>query len=72
MCSYLGPWNDVELQFLIDQAGPGLREVTLVQDQAVSTETARTTKLLEPLGPLWVQLAVGLFIFWFEHADDFL
>lgn len=69
---YLGPGNDVELQFLIDQAGPGLREVTLVQDQTVAAKAARTAQFLEPLSPLWVQLAVGLFILRFEHANDFL
>lgn len=69
---YLGPGNDVELQFLIDQACPGLREVTLVQDQTVTAKAARTTKFLEPLCPLGVQLAIGLFILRFEHADDFL
>lgn len=53
-CLYLRPGNDVELQFLIDQAGPGLREVTLVQDQTVAAKAAGTTQLLEPLGPLGV------------------
>lgn len=72
MCPYLGPGNDVELQFLIDQAGPGLREVTLVQDQTVATKAAGTTQFLEPLSPLGVQLAIWLFILRFEHTNDFL
>lgn len=74
MCAhvYFGPGNDVELQFLINQAGPGLREVTLVQDQTVATKTAGTTQFLEPLSPLWVQLAIRLFILRFEHSNDLL
>lgn len=69
---HLGPGNYVELQLLVDQAGPGLREVTLVQDQTVTAEAAGTTEFLEPLCPLWIQLAVGLFILRFEDADDLL
>lgn len=69
---HLGPGNYVELQLLIHQAGPGLRQVTLVQDQAVSAEAAGAAELLEPLGPLWVQLAVGLLVLGFEDADDLL
>ena len=72
MCPYLGPGNDVEFQFLVNKAGPGLREVTLVQDQTVTAKAAGTTQFLEPLGPLWIQQAIGLFIFRFEHANDFL
>lgn len=69
---HLGPGNYVELQFLVDQAGPGLREVTLVQNQTVTAEAAGTTEFLEPLCPLWIQLAIGLFILRFEDANDFL
>lgn len=71
-CRHLGPGNYVKLQLLINQAGPSLREVTLVQNQTVAAEAAGTTEFLEPLCPLGVQLAVGLFILRFEHADDFL
>lgn len=69
---HLGPGDYVELQFLVDQAGAGLREVTLVQNQTVTTEAARTTEFLEPLCPLWIQLAIGLFILRFKDANDFL
>lgn len=72
MPQYLGPRDDVELQLLIDQAGPGLREVALVQDQTVSAETAGATQFLKPLRPLRVQLSIRLFIFGFEHADYLL
>lgn len=71
-CRHLGPGNYIELQFLINQAGPSFWEVTLVQNQTVAAEAAGTTKFLEPLCPLGVQLAVWLFILRFEHADDFL
>lgn len=69
---HLGPGNYVELQFLIHQAGPGLRQVTLVQNQAVTAKAAGATKFLEPLCPLWVQLAVGLLVLRLEDADDLL
>lgn len=68
----LGPGNYVELQFLIHQAGPGLRQVTLVQNKAVTAKAAGATKFLEPLCPLWVQLAVGLLILRFEDPNDLL
>lgn len=69
---HLGLGHYVELQFLIDQAGPSLWEVTLVKNQTVTTEAAGTAKFLEPFCPLGIQLAVGFFVFRFENADDFL
>lgn len=64
--------NNVELQFLVHQAGAGLGQVALVEDQAVSPEAARAAQLLQPLGPLGVQLPVGLLVLGLEDADDFL
>lgn len=64
--------NNVEFQFLVYQAGACLRQVALVQDQAVSPKAARAAQLLQPLGPLGVQLPVWLLILGLEDANDFL
>lgn len=69
---HLGPGNYVELQFLIHQAGPSLRQVTLVQNQTVTAKAAGAAQFLEPFCPLRVQLAVGLLILRFEDTDDLL
>ena len=69
---HLGPGDDVELQLVVHQAGPGLREVPLVEDQTVPAEAAGAAQLLEPLGPLGVELSVRLLVLRFEHTDDLL
>lgn len=46
--------------------------MALVQDQTVPSEATGTTQLLEPLGPLWVQLTVRLLVLRLEHTDDLL
>jgi len=71
-CSHLGFGNYVEVQLLVHQTGPGLGEVALVEDQTVPAKTARTAELLEPLGPLGVELPVGLLVLRLEDADDLL
>lgn len=69
---HLGLRDDVELQLVIHQTGPGFREVALVQDQAVAAEATRTAKLLQPLGPLGVELTIRLLVLGFKHTDNFL
>lgn len=70
--THFGPRHDVELQFLVHQAGPRLGQVALVEHQTVSAKAAGTAQLLQPLGPFGVQLAVGLLVLGLEHANDLL
>lgn len=70
--TYLCAGNNVQFQLLVNKASTSLRQISLVEDKAVSPKTARATEFLQPLGPLWVQLPIRLFILGFEHTNDFL
>ena len=44
----------------------------MVWHKAATTKAARTAELVNPLGPLGVQMTIGLFILRFKHTYDVL
>ena len=70
--SHLRLGNDVESELQIDEGGSGLREVALVGNEAASSEAARAARLVHPLCPLGVQVAVRFLVLWLEDTDDLL
>ena len=69
---YLSFWYDVETQSLIYNTCPHLREVALIGNQTTPAKTAGAAHLVEPLGPLGVEMAVRLLIFGLEHTNILL
>lgn len=69
---YLRLRDNVEFEFLIDETGSGLRQVSLVEDETAAAEAAGTAHLLHPFGPLGIQLTIRLLVFGLEHANRFL
>lgn len=65
-------WHNSKSKLLIDNAGSSFREISLVRHETATTETARTTELVHPLGPLGVEMAVGLLILGFENTYGIL
>ena len=70
--AYLGLWHNSKFKLFINNASPSLREVALVWHKAATTKAARTAELVNPLGPLGVQMTIGLFILRFKHTYDVL
>lgn len=66
---YLGLRDNVEAQFLIHETRSGLGEVTLVGHNAAPPKAARAACLVEPLGPLWIQVAVRFLVLGLEHSN---
>ena len=65
--AHFGLGYNVQDQLLVHNAGSCLREVSLVGHQTAPTETTRTAYLVHPLGPLGVELSVGLLVLGLEH-----
>lgn len=57
---------------MINQTGPSFREVTLVEYQTVTAKATGTTKFLEPLCPLGVQLTIWFLILRLKDPYNFL
>lgn len=68
----LGFRNYIQLQFLVHQTGPSLRQVALVGHYATPAKAAWEEQLVQPLGPLRVEVTIWLLILGLEHTHFLL
>lgn len=71
-CMYLCFGNNFKLQLLINQTGSGLWQIALIRYKARPAKTTRTTQLMHPFGPFWVQPSIRLFILRLKYTHYFL
>ena len=69
---YLSIGYNIKAELLIHKTRSCLGQVPLVRNQTASPKATRTTNLMHPFGPLWIQMSVWLLIFRFENTNFFL
>ena len=69
---YLSLRHHSQAQLLIHDRGTHFREVALVGHKATPSKAAGAAELMQPLGPLWVEVAIGFLILGLEHSNVLL